>query len=31
MAKSGSKGKGINIMQMMGVLGQDILEFKRIQ
>ena len=27
---SGSKGSGINIMQMVGALGQDILEFKRI-
>ena len=31
MAKSGSKGKGINIMQMIGSLGQDILEFKRME
>ena len=28
---SGSKGSGINMMQMVGALGQDILEFKRIQ
>ena len=31
MANSGSKGKGINIMQMVGALGQDILEFKRME
>tara|TARA_Y100000768_G_scaffold331495_1_gene270734 strand:+ start:4112 stop:8506 length:4395 start_codon:yes stop_codon:yes gene_type:complete len=29
MAKSGSKGKGINIMQMCGSLGQEIIEFER--
>jgi len=31
MAKSGSKGSSINIMQMIGSLGQDILEFKRME
>ena len=30
MAKSGSKGKGINIMQMCGSLGQEIIEFERV-
>ena len=30
MVTSGSKGAKINIMQMVGAMGQDILEFKRI-
>ena len=30
MANSGSKGKGINIMQMCGSLGQEIVEFERV-
>ena len=31
MVHSGSKGKAVNIMQIMGALGQDIFLFKRIQ
>ena len=31
MVNSGSKGKAVNMMQIMGALGQDIFLFKRIQ
>ena len=31
MAHSGAKGKGINIAQIMGALGQDIFKGKRIE
>ena len=31
MVTSGSKGKAVNMMQIMGALGQDIFLFKRIQ
>ena len=31
MANSGAKGKPVNIMQIMGALGQDIFKGKRIE
>ena len=31
MANSGAKGKPVNLMQIMGALGQDIFKGKRIE